>query len=535
MEADGSSDKPSVLLVDDEPQILSALARQLAREPVQLWQARTAHEALELCEAIPPALVISDLRMAKMDGLALLRQVRERWPSTRCVLLSGNVDFKSVEAAVNELQIDGFLLKPWELETLLAVVRGALRRAETTAAASPAPASPSGEPDAERLVAERTQDLERAKRQWERMFDAITDPVMLLDRDYRIVRANQALVRAHGRAADQVLGQRCFALRHELPEAFPPDADGRCRGCPVVHALGGEPEVGEITALNGRTYRIGAYPIGDGANPGAPEFIACTYRDTTDERSFQRQLAEADKMAAIGRLAAGVAHEINNPLAGVLAFTQLLRGGTSGPAETEEYLNEIEQGALRCKRIIESLLRFSRHGRREERREVSLSELVTETLVLVERQFANSNVVVEKELDLGMPKVLANPAQIQQVLLNLLTNAFDAMPKGGRIRIETMCENGYAQVVVADTGCGIAEAHLSQLFEPFFTTKENKGTGLGLPVSYGILKEHRGGLDLSSRVGEGTTVRIWIPVVGRAFTRLPSTAARARGPEDPRG
>src|SRR5262249_60425110 len=132
----------------------------------------------------------------------------------------------------------------------------------------------------------------------------------------------------------------------------------------------------------------------------------------------------------------------------------------------------------------------------------------------------------ESDLKQNMPRGPATPPQTQQVLLNLLPNASDPMPDGGSIRIHTGAENGYAEVVVTDTGCGIEPPHLSQIFEPFFTTKGSRGAGLGLAVSFGILKEHRGGIEISSRVGDGTSARVWIPVLGRSTTKLPSSAAR---------
>jgi len=530
--------RPSILLVGDSEGTIDLLARQLRGEGLRVMVARSAEEALAVCEAERPHVLVADHRMPRVNGLELLRRARELSPLTLRVLMSAHADVHAIETALSELLVHGLLPKPWERHTLLTVVRAAVAQAQLLAENARL-AQLAGEQHRslrelqrtlDEMVGERTAILARGKRQWERTFDAITDPLMLLDRDYKVIRANVSMAREYRLPIADLVGKRCWELRAQLEDSFQPGKDGKCRGCPVARALSGQPETSEIEALSGRSFRISAYPIASGeSGAGAPEWIACTYRDTTDERSRQRQFAQADKLAAIGRLAAGVAHEINNPLAGVLAFTQILRlGGNVPDPEAQSYLSEIEQGALRCKKIVDSLLHFSRQGRREEKRDVSLTDVVGETLLLVERQFGAARVVVERDLDENIARVYANPAQIQQVLLNLLTNAFDAMPDGGSIRIHTGAENGYAEVVVTDTGCGIEPPHLSQIFEPFFTTKGSRGAGLGLAVSFGILKEHRGGIEISSRVGEGTSARVWIPVLGRSTTKLPSSAARTR-------
>jgi len=210
-----------------------------------------------------------------------------------------------------------------------------------------------------------------------------------------------------------------------------------------------------------------------------------------------------------------VAHEVNNPLGGILAFAQLLKRQLPEGGRGREEVDEIERSALRCKRIVEGLLRFSRLGRPEDRQRASLNDIVEETAVLVRRQYDVAGVAISTELAPDPPMVMCNVNQIQQVLLNLLNNAFDAMPDGGTIRVTTAVSSGTAVLTVADQGSGIHPENLPRIFNPFFTTKaEGKGTGLGLAVSAGIVDGHGGQLHVTSTPGEGTNFTLTLPPAG---------------------
>jgi signal transduction histidine kinase len=252
--------------------------------------------------------------------------------------------------------------------------------------------------------------------------------------------------------------------------------------------------------------------------------MVCRYRDLTGERAMARQMAQADKLAAIGLLAGGVAHEVNNPLGAILAFAQLLRREVLEAEEAADYMREIEESAIRCKKIVERLLSFARQAQRDERRTFSLNDVVAETTFLVEKSYLPAKVKLERDLAPDLWNVVGNQNEISQVLLNLVTNARDAMPNGGTVKLRTRnLPDGQVELVVADSGAGIPPEVLGRIFDPFFTTKpEGKGTGLGLAVSYGIIREHRGRIAVRSKVGEGTEMQVVLP-------RAPQAAASAHG------
>ena len=223
-------------------------------------------------------------------------------------------------------------------------------------------------------------------------------------------------------------------------------------------------------------------------------------------------------MSAIGQLAAGVAHEINNPLGVILGFTQgLTKRLTPGDAH-EVPLKAIEREALRCKQLVYDLLTFSRVGKpEEEKKEINLGEAIEGALSLIQGQSKVKEVEMICDLQKDMPKIMANRGQIQQVIINLCNNALDAMENGGKLKVKARFSEGRGkggvEILVEDNGTGIPEDIRSKIFNPFFTTKEvGKGTGLGLSLVYEIVQKHQGKIELNSIVGQGTVFRVFLPV-----------------------
>lgn len=256
-------------------------------------------------------------------------------------------------------------------------------------------------------------------------------------------------------------------------------------------------------------------------------------------KQLQEQAIHMDRMSAVGQLAGGVAHEINNPLTGVLGQAQILLAKTAPENPMHAQLKKIEQAALRCKKIVRGLLDFSRPGQ-VRFDDVDLNEILGQTIELCEADMKSARVLVEKKFAKTLPKVEANASELQQVLLNLINNALQAMPRGGTITLETRTHNQpltfvdrrkgappytatgpWVEIQVKDTGVGIAKDHLSRVFEPFFTTKEiGKGTGLGLSVSMGIVRKHGGDLTVDSAgLNKGATFRLTIPIKGAVGTK----------------
>ncbi len=247
-----------------------------------------------------------------------------------------------------------------------------------------------------------------------------------------------------------------------------------------------------------------------------------------EKDALNRQLVQASKLASLGELAAGVAHEINNPLAIILTGNQVIRDFTDECRDLDgqfrsqllEFLEQTDSQVLRCNMITHNLLRFARRTKSVVEK-VDLNNSVAEVVELMEKRAKSSGVVFRKELDPELPPLLTDPSQLQQVFVNLISNAIDAHEGKpyGTIRVETRVNGGRRglEVIIADTGAGIAPEHLERIFDPFFTTKPvGKGTGLGLSISYSIITNLRGEIDVRSTVGKGTEFTIFLPFLSPA-------------------
>jgi len=242
--------------------------------------------------------------------------------------------------------------------------------------------------------------------------------------------------------------------------------------------------------------------------------------DITERVSLEAQLAQADKLSSIGLLAAGVAHEINTPLAVISSYAQMLSKQMRGDARLSPVLEKITQQSFRAAEIANGLLNFSRTSTTEFRA-TNLNQVIRDTLSLLEHQFKTAQIHVDLELAEELPTIHGNPGKLQQVFLNLLLNAKEAMPSGGNLRVATQIAlpSGHVEALVADSGSGIAPEHMKRIYDPFFTTKtmpkpgDRRGTGLGLSVSYGIIQEHAGKIQVESAVGAGTTFHLEFPLL----------------------
>ncbi|MBI5279038.1 MAG: HAMP domain-containing protein [Burkholderiales bacterium] len=235
---------------------------------------------------------------------------------------------------------------------------------------------------------------------------------------------------------------------------------------------------------------------------------------TAELRVAEAEVARGEKLAAIGQLAAGIAHELNNPLTGVLTFTSLMRQKMPAGSQDAEDLDLVIRETRRCASIIRRLLDFARE-KPPQKIELDLNQLAGETVRFVERSAALQGVAIETELDPDVPPLAGDPDLVKQVLMNILVNAQQAIAGAGRIVLRTKLhrERNAVEIAISDTGCGIPRENLKRIFDPFFTSKEvGKGTGLGLSVTYGIVKAHGGDIEVESTVGEGSTFRVFLPL-----------------------
>jgi two-component system NtrC family sensor kinase len=350
-----------------------------------------------------------------------------------------------------------------------------------------------------------------AKREWELSFDSLDLPLAVVrGADHSVRRANVAYARVAGRPVQGV-------SQNPPCHQFLFGRDTPCTGCPMKTAISSGREGRAEIQHKGRIYVLDVYPMAEEGQ------AVCAYRDVTDERTMTARLVETEKMAAVGQLAGGVAHEINNPLAGILTFAQLMKRDAGRAQGDLDSLLLIEESALRCKRIVESLLQFSRRSQEGDRRPFELNRCVDDAAFLFGAQLKKSpeaNLEVWTEPDL--PPVIGDTGQMGQVLLNLLQNGLYALEgKAGTLRVSTGRRDTQVFFSVGDTGSGIEASVLPRIFEPSFTTKPpGQGTGLGLAIAYRIVQDHGGRFEVQSEPGEGSTFTVLLPIPPTSFSSV---------------
>ena len=477
------SREAAVLVVDDDEHVRRSLRRVLRRMSCRFLEAPEAATALEVLAREPVHVVVSDYRMPGMDGVEFLRVVKERYPAVQRVLLTGQADTAAIEEAVNRAEIFRFIWKPWDESHLLLTVQAAVdqfwmieenQQLQDMLTARQAELERLNR-DLDTKLEARTEALQLAAQEWRTCFDAIGDPLAIIRGGCEVVRANASFARQAGVSMGKLPGLCCSDHAFgTLP-------------CPRPH-LGETPE--RVVPFRNRTWLMRAFPFGGDAR-------VVVYKDVTQEREVTRRLFQAEKMSALGQLAGGVAHEINNPLGGILAFAQIMAQDERTP-EDKESLRLISDAAVRAKRIVDSLLRFSRVPKEHERGPVDLTRVVEEALLILQPNLRDGKVTVVREL--GAARTTGNANQLQQVMVNLIVNASQAVQGKGKILVHTgPGAPGRVVVSVADDGPGVPADLAERIFEPFFTTKpEGQGTGLGLSICYRIAEEHGGSIRLEN-------------------------------------
>jgi two-component system NtrC family sensor kinase len=358
----------------------------------------------------------------------------------------------------------------------------------------------------------QADEVERMRQFNENILESLDEGLAVVDADDRIMRWNRSLEALCGLTREEVLGKR-------LDETLPPSVMDVLRAARHESADGAELYRVPLTMAHNRSDRgllvnIAVAPLqGQFADLTTGGWILA-FEDVTARAHLEEQLQIADKMASIGLLAAGVAHEVNTPLTGISSYTQMLLERADPDSPDSKLLEKIERQTFRAAKIVNGLLTLARGGHAEqERGPVDLNGVVNDVLALLEHQLKAVSIQVRRDLCPTAPIVHGVEHKLQQVFLNLFINARDAMPKGGWLSITTRVGDGEAMVQVADTGAGIPAEHLSRIYDPFFTTKSlGQGTGLGLSITYGIVREHDGSMTCDSRVGEGTRFTLTLPM-----------------------
>ena len=352
-------------------------------------------------------------------------------------------------------------------------------------------------------VRERTREIEETKQYLESLLENANDVIYTLDPEQRFTYVNSK-IEAWGYRKEDLLGRPYLALLSK-----------RHRGKRLKSTLNIDVkqvyEVEVVTRMGEpRAVMVSVSPLHDAE--GRFLGLMGIARDMTETKKLEQQIRNSEKLASVGRLAAGVAHEINNPLGGILNCLYNLRKGTLSPTRQEEYRVSMEDGVRRVQKIVRQLLDFSQ----QHVPEFALTDInyvVDRVLVLTTHLFAPKRIVLETGFGQGLPNIMVDRHMIEQVLMNLVLNAVHAMTEGGTLTIRTSVVEGVCMVEVCDTGSGIPPAILPRIFDPFFTTnREGEGTGLGLSVSLGIVERHGGKILVDSEVGKGTTFTLCLPV-----------------------
>ncbi len=525
--ADTRQVKGEILVVDDSRENLQLLSRILTAEGYSVRLAVTGQLALASIEARQPDLVLLDVCMPDMSGYDVCRRLKEEQDTRHIPVLfitvMGSVEdkLKGFEAGARD-----YIVKPFQQEEVLARVNThvALFKMHNKL---------------EQLVKERTQELRRINKRLEEeiiwrkqveaerqlLFEAINqsdESIVITDADGKIVFVNPAFEKLTGYSKEEVIGQTSRILksgRHDM--------DFYKKMWKTI--LSGKTWHGEI--INKRkdgtlfTEKASISPVVN-SDGKIVNFIAVKH-DVTEQRSLEEQLRHAQKMESVGRLAGGVAHDYNNMLQVILGSLQLLLLREDLPEDVVYHLNQIDKAAMRASEITRQLLAFSRK-QTVCPRIVDLNDLLSSEILTMLKRLLGEDIDLQFYPHANPSLIKIDPGQLHQAVTNLAINARDAMPKGGKLTIETAnavfdeeyCKHHigaqpgkYIMLAVTDTGCGIDKEILPYIFEPFFTTKEEyRGTGLGLPSVYGIVKQSGGYITVYSEPGIGTTFKLYFPV-----------------------
>ncbi|MGQ0695060.1 MAG: PAS domain S-box protein [Nitrospiraceae bacterium] len=352
-------------------------------------------------------------------------------------------------------------------------------------------------------VRERTREIEETKQYLENLLENANDVIYILDTDQQFTYVNSK-VDIWGYRKEDLVGRPYLSLlsRRHRGRRLKSTLD---IGAKQVYEVEVVTRMGEV-----RTAMISVSPL-QGVE-GEILGVLGIARDMTETKKLEQQIRNSEKLASVGKLAAGVAHEVNNPLGGILNCLYNLRKGSLSPMRQEEYWASMEHGVRRVQKIVRQLLDFSQQHE-PDFSPTEINQIIDQVLVLTTHLFAPNRIRLETVLGHGLPSLMIDRHMIEQVLMNLILNAVQAMKNGGVLTIRTSVVEGICRVEVRDTGAGIPPSVLPHVFDPFFTTKsEGEGTGLGLSVNLGIVERHGGKILVESEVGIGTTFTLCLPV-----------------------
>jgi two-component system, cell cycle sensor histidine kinase and response regulator CckA len=501
--------KKKILVVDDDRVILKFVTKLLEKEGHEVKAAEDGFAALNQLTAFTPDLMFFDLIMPKIDGDKLIKIVRTMPHLQNCYLVIISAAVAEIDFNFEATGADSYIAKgPFSqmAEHIIAVI-----------AASEMPRQ-KGEPKAIRgldtvFARQLTKELLSRNRHLETILESMAEGILEVFTG-KIVYANSAAVAMVGLPQEKML----TASPRDL---FTGDVAKRLET--VLKLKTGEPvKIGENVPveLNGKLVTIQTIPVKDD-----PATIIIMITDVTERKRLEMRLQHVQKMEAIGTIAAGVAHNFRNTLTEVLVNSQLIQTNYKDESGLHEVAERINTSVKRGSRLVDGLLQFSRKQIKKEFISVDLSQIIEQIYQIIRKSFDNK---IKIRADFPEPlMIMGDPSSLSQAVMNLCTNARDAMPEGGQLLIKAAKEGHKAVITVADTGQGMDRETLEKCFDPFFTTKPvGKGTGLGLSTTYGIIKSHEGLIQVESAPDKGTIFTIQIPL-----TRGKETTARKNRPE----
>jgi len=499
-----------ILIVDDEPEILDTLETILKMEDYQVCRAESGQDAIQLFQTEGFDLVITDNSMPVMSGIEVIQRIKKLDATVEVIVLTGHATMENAVQALKEGGAFNYLTKPiGSIDDFLVIIRRALEKRQLRLENNTLIQELKQEVK-DRKIVER--QLLRSKRTFQSVFDGMGEPLMLLAHDMSVKVINKA-ARDYSNAHHykDVLGKPCYQVF--AGKSAP------CRDCNFhVSMLSGKTMIFERKGLKNPevTEEVVIYPLRD--RSGGRNDAIVRIRDITSKKRVEERLMRADRLASLGQLSGGIAHEIRNPLASIKLFKDILYDQEKFHRTVQEIeiLDEIEDSINRIDGIIKRVLDFAK-SKSASLVDIGINELIRESARLWSPNLRKFHVALKLELEHHLPMVHGDMIGLQQVIYNLVLNAIEAMGRGGSLSIKTtkgLSTHSARQkavfIEVNDTGPGISRKHWDSIFNPFFTTKST-GTGLGLSISHQIIKHHSGNFSFESQPEKGTTFRIELP------------------------
>jgi two-component system, NtrC family, sensor kinase len=498
-----------IVLIDDEKDIREVMTIALEDSGYKVFTASDGKTGLKLCKEILPHIVITDIRMPGMDGLQVLEAIKTKLPDTEVIVTTA---FGEMDLAIRALQLDAsdFVTKPINDQAL----NLALKRAENRYTSRKHLADYTALLEKEN--AETSQQLIQIFNFQKNLIEGSMDGILACDETGTILTFNKSMEKITGYLKKDVIHKKIFN------DIFKPGEEIKIKAELTNVKFGGKDRLFLYeTFLRSRSnqnipVQVSAAVLKD---HGQKNGIVCFFRDLRQIKKLEHEVTDQarilhqDKMMSLGRLAASVVHEINNPLSGILNYVRLMmRVLKKGNIEEKKekfvsYLDLVEKETARCSQIVSGLLTFSRKSAPSFEK-IEIHELIERCVILSQHKLELSNIRLECSVYPNLPLVSGDTNQLQQCIINLIFNAVDSMPEGGILKLEGRydSENKKVVIMVQDNGPGISRENLPHIFEPFFTTKdEGFGVGLGLSTVYGIMDHHKGTIDVESNPGEGAT------------------------------